>query len=255
MAAECAICSGTGYALREDTGGVLTSVRCACEIGRRGKRLLQASRIPERYAHCSFDSEGEHSRGFEIHDPSHETALGICRRWAEAFPGEPEDPGLMLVGPPGLGKTHLVISVARYLMEHKGVRVLFYEQRALLKALQGTFETGSGRQESDVFRPVLDCELLVLDDLGAGRTTEWAKDVLHDVISHRYNARKPILITTNVTLAAPDEKRAGRSVDAPLTLADRLGVALISRLHEMCRIVTLGGKDYRTGVLAQQRFS
>lgn len=250
MARECAVCHGTGYALHEDAGGVLTSVRCTCESERRGERLLTAAHIPERYAHCSFG--GDEQRGsFEIHDPSHKSALTICRDWVEAFPGNPEDPDLMFVGAPGRGKTHLAVSAARDLILRKGVRVLFYEQRALLKALQGTFETGSGRQESDVLRPVLDCELLVLDDLGAGRTSEWAKDVLHDVISQRYNARRHLLITTNIPLGDSGERRRARAVDAPLTLADRLGDALISRMREMCRIVELDGPDYRKDILSQ----
>jgi len=249
MAAECAICSGTGYALREDSGGVLTSVRCGCEKERRAGRLLQAAGIPERYAHCTFDAVDQQG-GFQIHNPSHQAALDICRRWVEAFPGNPEDPDLMLVGPPGRGKTHLAVAAAKHLVEQKGVRVLFYEQRALLKALQGTFESKSGRQESDVLGPVQDCELLVLDDLGAGRTTEWAKDVLHDVISHRYNTRKHMLVTTNIPLG-DDDRRRSRAVDAPLTLADRLGDALISRMREMCRIVDLEGPDYRKDILSQ----
>jgi DNA replication protein DnaC len=249
MARECAICSGTGYALHENEGGVLTSVRCECEKAKRSGRLLSATGIPERYAHCSFDAVDQQG-GFQIHNPTHKSALAVCRAWAETFPGNPEDPDLMLVGPPGRGKTHLAVAAARYLVEHKGVRVRFYEQRALLKALQGTFGSGSGQQESDVLGPVQDCELLVLDDLGAGRTTEWAKDVLHDIISHRYNTRKHMLVTTNIALG-DDDRRRSRSADAPLTLADRLGDALISRMREMCRIVELEGPDYRKDILSQ----
>ena len=251
MARECAICNGTGYQLHEGEGGVLTSVRCSCGAEHRVEGLHRAARIPERYAHCSFRPGVDPRGGFEIHDPSHKTALAISHGWAEAFPGNPEDPDLMLIGPPGRGKTHLAVSAARYLIERKGVRVLFYEQRALLKTLQGTFETGSSVQESEVLRPVLDCELLILDDLGAGRTTAWARDVLHDVISHRYNARKHLLVTTNIPLGESADRRRARAVDAPLTLADRLGDALISRLREMCRIVELAGPDYREDILSK----
>ncbi len=250
MSRQCAVCGGTGFELHENSTGVVTSVRCACETAVRRTRLEELARIPERYAHCTFDA-GEQRGGFQVHDPSHQRALDVCREWAEGFPGTAEEPDLFLTGPPGRGKTHLAVSAARSLIEQKGVRVLFYEQRALLKALQGTFEAGASLQESDVLRPVLDCELLILDDLGAGRTTEWAKDVLHDVISHRYNERKHLLVTTNIPLGDGPERRRPRAVDAPLTLADRLGDALISRLREMCRIVELEGPDYRKDILSQ----
>jgi len=250
MSEQCAVCGGTGFEIHENSAGVLTSVRCACENEGRHSRLEEMARIPERYAHCTFDS-GEERGGFHVHIPNHQRALDVCRDWVEAFPGTAEEPDLFLTGPPGRGKTHLAVSAARWLMAEKGVRVLFYEQRALLKALQGTFDNRTGLQESDVLRPVLDCELLVLDDLGAGRTTEWAKDVLHDVISHRYNERKHLVVTTNIPLGDGAERRRQRAVDAPLTLADRLGDALISRLREMCRIVELEGKDYRKEILSQ----
>ena len=127
----------------------------------------------------------------------------------------------------------------------------FYEQRDLLKTLQGTFETGSELRESQVLGGIQQAEVLVLDDLGAGRTTAWAKDVLHDIIAHRYNEEKLLLITSNLRMG--DERAevsAGRQrkLDAPLTLRDRLGDPLISRLYEMCEVVRLEGEDYRTNI-------
>jgi len=250
MAESCDQCQGTGFRLEQGEGGVVSSRRCPCDGDRRSERLLDAARIPRRYD-CSFTGD-DSTREFEIHHPSHEAALRLARSWVDLFPAV--EHGLMFLGTPGLGKTHLAVAIARELILTKGVRVLFYEQRALLKRLQGTFEDGSSQRESQILGPVLQAELLILDDLGAGRTTPWARDVLHDVIAQRYNENRLMIITSNL---APGEygrkpSRRQKQLDQPLTLTDRLGDALMSRLHEMCRLVALGGEDYRSGVLAQK---
>jgi DNA replication protein DnaC len=148
-----------------------------------------------------------------------------------------------------VGKTHLAVALLRSVITEKGDQGLFYDFRDLLREIQGTWNSVSQTTELDVLRPVIEADLLVLDELGSNKPTEWVRDTLAYIINCRYNDQKVTIFTSNFPDAPAvelEESPTARMV-APReeTLSDRIGVRLRSRLYEMCKVIEIQGKDFR----------
>jgi DNA replication protein DnaC len=89
----------------------------------------------------------------------------------------------------------------------------------------------------DILRPVMDADLLVLDDLGAEKPSEWVEETMNLIVNTRYNERRPTIFTTNYE-NLPDEAEMD-------SLKVRVGFRMHSRLHEMCEFLEYDGGDYR----------
>jgi len=245
----CPICGGTGW--RPVPGGKEREVaRCECRVKGRGERLLAAAKIPARYEHCELST-------FKYDPENPEDAkLGTARlaagRFVEEYPVEKT--GLLFVGSVGVGKTHLAVGILKALVRDKGVPCLFCDYRELLKSIQNSYNASVPATEMDILRPVFESEVLVLDELGAVRSTEWVFDTVNYILNSRYNNNKTTIITTNFP-DKPEQERVDESSSFSQasaekaarreTLGDRIGERMRSRLHEMCKKVEMEGRDYR----------
>ncbi len=222
----CSFCFGAGMEVLPGKG----ARRCRCRTQDTRKKLLESARIPRRYEACSLANyQPANNNGSQLQAFNHAYRLG------REYPSV--DRGLLFMGPCGVGKTHLSIAILRELMERKGVPCLFYEFGSLLKEIQNSYNPISQTSELKVLAPVVEAEILVLDELGATKPTDWVRDTMMQVINTRYNDGRLTIFTTNYH----DE----RGQPSEETIEDRIGIRLRSRLYEMCRTIVIDGEDYR----------
>jgi DNA replication protein DnaC len=224
----CATCDDTRWKI-VDRDGVRQAVRCDCWRQSNAARLLEEARIPRRYQHCNFDNFTTYA------NEKLGNVVARARRFAEAFPVV--DKGLFLIGPPGIGKSHLAVAVLKAVIQTRGARGLFYDVRELLKVIRSTYDPVVKTTEGEVLRPVMETDLLVLDDIGAEKTSEWVEETLNLIVNTRYSERRLTVFTSNY------EEKEDRT--DPDSLLARVGFRMHSRLYEMCEFLEYDGADYR----------
>lgn len=222
----CSFCFGSGMEVVPGKG----ARRCRCCTRDARAKLLEAARIPRRYEACSLSNYKPANN-----NASQLQAFNYAYRLVREYPSV--DRGLLFMGTCGVGKTHLSVAILRELMEKKGISCLFYEFGTLLKEIQNSYNPISETSELTLLMPVIEAEVLVLDELGASKPTDWVRDTMMHVINTRYNDRRLTIFTTNYL--------DGRRAECVEILEDRIGVRLRSRLFEMCKTVQIEGEDYR----------
>jgi DNA replication protein DnaC len=249
MTPICPICEDSGLFLTVQPDGERYAQPCECRLQRQAARLLKRAAIPRRYEHCTLDSyEPDYGQA----DQSLAAAYMMARNFVSGYPVTTEGRGLLLTGDVGIGKTHLAVGILHALILEKGVRGLFCDYRDLLKRIQESYNPLVATTELQILAPVFEAEVLILDELGAQKPTDWVWDTVALILNTRYNDKRTTLITTNYPNApaalAQQRMPAPSNVMREETLGDRIGERMRSRLAEMCVEVKMRGNDFRQTV-------
>lgn len=195
------------------------------------ERMIIESKLGERFRTRTFEN-------FIVNDKNR-YAYETAKKYANEFEKyKKEGLGLLFVGSYGTGKTHLAAAICHELIK-KGYQPIFGTMITLLEKIKATYDDEYSRErEEQVIDKYTRCDLLIIDDLGKERPTEWAIEKLYYIINTRYEKCLPVVITTNYGI----DKLISR-----LTVKDNVETAeaIVSRLYEMCRGIQMEWEDFR----------
>ena len=222
---KCNLCNDTGWVFKN--GGV---VKCECQYNLNSYQVSNSLNIPRKYHHATLENF------IDFGLPARKLILEKVKEYIYSDEMD-EGKGFFFYGNNGVGKTHLAVGILKELYNLKGITGMFYDTRILLYDLKATFEGNSSTR--DLLDAVIKAPILVLDDLGSERLSDWAKDILHYIIISRYNDKLPVIITSNISL----EKEKNNDIDQDVE--SKFGKGIASRLMEMCYPIYVVGEDFR----------
>ena len=227
-APTCPKCNGSGWVPL--AAGSYDIDPCTCQAGSRKSQRVVAAKIPKRYLHCRLDQFYE--RGVAQLIAAKARVQEFANGW---MAGANHGRGLLLTGGCGSGKTHLAVAGLLEIVDRgKTGRILFQNFQDLIQEIQASFDSDEVPSKSEILRPLLEADLLVLDELGSQKPSMFVQDILYYVINTRYNEERTTIFTTNL------------SAETKPTLMENIGERLRSRLYEMTEEVRMAGvSDFR----------
>ncbi|MDR2044877.1 MAG: ATP-binding protein [Clostridium sp.] len=210
----------------------------------RVRRAIGDSGMGERFLQRTF-------KNYIAETKEQGAIAGVALEYARDFDSKlpkrgqplPGRNGFLISGTKGTGKTHIAAAIANYLLD-KGTAVICMNERDLFGRIRRTFSTSGGMDESAVLETYKRVPLLIIDDLGKERATEWTLATLYAIIDWRYNSAMPLIITTNydapklIERMTPTTQYGERDATTAETIVDRFA--------EMTESITMRGESWRT---------